>query len=508
VKDIDLFLAKYSDDQPRAENGEWEGGGGGRQSAQSSLDRWNNGGRRNAEIMYGKDHPKIAAHERKLKDAAAKEKARSSKSYDNRSNAMGLNLFVPITKIDVARREVWGRLAHEVPDRSGEIFDYAGSKPYFKAWSEGFAKATDGKSLGNMRAMHGKTAAGKFIAVNFNDAEKAIDVGGKVVDDAEWAKVEEGVYTGFSIGGSYVGEKIAEKIDGKDYKRYIADPAEGSLVDSPCIPTAKFFDVVKADGVVEKKAFKVADTEYKIEGTEEQIEQFAKDMATNGLTMADVLDMIAKAADAKKKKGEKPGDKADDKEPDDDADDTAKVMVAFARAGTLAKTLADPELLLVDLMKLADAELSDDERKGLKTPEAVKSAIIAKAGRFTAAHADKMQAIHDHSASMGATCGADKAAKPDDLAKSADVAALQKSVDELKEKVKKYESQPVPHVMLRAVTKQVAGDPATTTATKLADIPLYPELTKADHVYNGDGSVDYVTSYAQKRYKLAAAAAA
>jgi anti-sigma factor RsiW len=108
---------------------------------------------------------------------------------------------------------------------------------------------------------------------------------------------------------------------------------------------------------------------------------------------------------------------------------------------------------------------------------------------------------------MGADCSAGKAAKADDLAKSADVAALQKAVDELKEKVKKYESQPVPHVMLRAVTKQVAGDPATKAAT-LADIPMYPELTKADHVYNGDGSVDYVTSYAQKRLKLAAAAAA
>lgn len=169
-------------------------------------------------------------------------------------NAM--NLFVPITKVDVARREVWGRLVQEVPDKSGEIFDYESSKPYFKAWSDEFSKATDGKSLGNLRAMHGKVAAGKFIQMDFNDDAKAVDVGSKVVDDNEWEKVLEGVYTGYSIGGSYVGEKVAEKIDGKDVKRYTAKPVEGSLVDSPCIPTAKFFDIIKADGTTLQKAFK------------------------------------------------------------------------------------------------------------------------------------------------------------------------------------------------------------------------------------------------------------
>jgi hypothetical protein len=45
-------------------------------------------------------------------------------------------------------------------------------------------------------------AAGKVIAYQPDDAAKAIDIGTKIVDDAEWEKVEEGVYTGFSIGGS------------------------------------------------------------------------------------------------------------------------------------------------------------------------------------------------------------------------------------------------------------------------------------------------------------------
>ena len=167
---------------------------------------------------------------------------------------MAFKLFAQITKVDVAKREVWGRATQEVVDKAGEIFDYDSSVPFFKAWSAGFEKDTDGKSLGNIRAMHGKVTAGKCISIEFNDAEKAIDIGTKIVDNNEWEKVEEGCYTGFSIGGSYV-KKWSDPVN-KDAIRFTADPAEISIVDSPCVPTAKFFDVVKADGVMEKVAFK------------------------------------------------------------------------------------------------------------------------------------------------------------------------------------------------------------------------------------------------------------
>ena len=162
-----------------------------------------------------------------------------------------MNVFAQITKVDVAKREVWGRAAQEVPDHSSEILDYETSKPYFEAWSSDVAKSTDGKSLGNVRSMHSNVAAGKVISMTFDDAQKAIDVGVKVVDDNEWEKVLEGVHSGFSIGGKYV-----KKWQDGDLTRYTADPNEVSLVDRPCIPTATFFDVVKADGVIEKVAFK------------------------------------------------------------------------------------------------------------------------------------------------------------------------------------------------------------------------------------------------------------
>ena len=163
-------------------------------------------------------------------------------------------IFFRITKIDEAKHEVWGRASQEVVDKAKEIFDYETSVPYFKAWSEGFAKETDGKSLGNIRAMHGKSCAGKVIHLDCNDAEKAIDIGTKIVNDNEWKMVDEGCYTGFSVGGAYV--KCWDDPTMPGIKRYTADPAEISLVDSPCVPTAKFFDVLKADGAIEQRVFK------------------------------------------------------------------------------------------------------------------------------------------------------------------------------------------------------------------------------------------------------------
>ncbi|HLI13484.1 MAG TPA: hypothetical protein VKY65_17975 [Alphaproteobacteria bacterium] len=164
-----------------------------------------------------------------------------------------MQLFLPITKVDAAKRLVYGTLAEEVPDRAGEIFDYASSKPNFARWSAEIAKASDGRSLGNLRAMHGKVAAGKLAALEFDDDGRRIEAVAKVVDAAEWAKVLEGVYTGFSIGGKYV-RRWKDEAD-PALTRYTADPAEVSLVDNPCIPTATF-TMIKLDGSEERRFFK------------------------------------------------------------------------------------------------------------------------------------------------------------------------------------------------------------------------------------------------------------
>jgi len=160
-----------------------------------------------------------------------------------------MSLFIPLRKVDAAQRLVYGRI-DETPDHSGEVFDYRSSKRYFQSWSQDMAKTTGGKSYGNVRAMHGSIAAGKIEAISFDDKAKRIELAARIVDDAEWQKVEQGVYTGFSPGGRYV-----KRWKDGQYTRYTAQPTEISIVDLPCIPSASF-TMIKVGGVEEEVAFR------------------------------------------------------------------------------------------------------------------------------------------------------------------------------------------------------------------------------------------------------------
>src|ERR1700722_19830244 len=104
-----------------------------------------------------------------------------------------LNLFIPITKVDQARRLVYGVLTEEVPDKSGEIIDYETTKAAYQKWSGEAEGRSQGKSKGSLRAMHSNIAAGKFTDITFDDDNKRIEGVAKVIDDDEWQKVVEGV---------------------------------------------------------------------------------------------------------------------------------------------------------------------------------------------------------------------------------------------------------------------------------------------------------------------------
>ena len=161
-----------------------------------------------------------------------------------------LNKFAQLTKVDTTKRQVWGVATNEAPDNDGQVMDYASSKPHFEEWSSEIHKATNGKSKGNLRAMHQPIAAGKVIDIQFDDINKSIYIGAEVVDDNEWKKVQKGVYTGFSIGGKY-GRVWNDGL----LERYEALPHEISLADLPCNPDATF-EVIKAGGVSQIQKFK------------------------------------------------------------------------------------------------------------------------------------------------------------------------------------------------------------------------------------------------------------
>jgi hypothetical protein len=165
-------------------------------------------------------------------------------------------VFVPLTKVDEEQRLVYGRITQEMLDKSGEVMDYETSKPYFEKWSADIEAASGGLSKGNVRVMHGLTAAGKLTELEFDDTDKAIDVCAKIVDDQEWAKVQEGVYTGFSVGGKYAKRWTAVNDNGEKVKKFTADPNEVSIVDNPCVPNA-CFSMFKADGTEVAVAFQV-----------------------------------------------------------------------------------------------------------------------------------------------------------------------------------------------------------------------------------------------------------
>lgn len=158
-----------------------------------------------------------------------------------------MSYFLPLYKADAERRLVFARAAMEEPDKSREIMDYATARPQFEAWSKQYSDATLGKSLGNIRAMHNpRHLAGKVQDIIYDDAGKAVDVCIKVLDPVDWTKVEEGGYTGLSIGGGYV-KKWADSGD-PTLTRYTPRIAEISLVDSPCIPSARIMELQKSEG--------------------------------------------------------------------------------------------------------------------------------------------------------------------------------------------------------------------------------------------------------------------
>lgn len=264
-----------------------------------------------------------------------------------------LNLFIPITKVDEAKRLAYGIATAELPDQSGEVCDYETTKPYYKEWSAQFEKASGGKSLGNVRAMHGNVAAGKVTQIVFNDSMKQIEVCTKIIDDAEWKKVAEGVYTGFSQGGSYV--KTWK--DG-DYIKYTAKPSEISLVDNPCLLAATF-TLIRANGATEMRKFqtkeetmkkKLAQVWQAADGTtfEKKEDAVKKNIDLEAAAIADPGKAAAKEIDELLTKAEGKGDAEDkdggadtggEKDPkkDDDKNDPANALVTKKATGKIKK---------------------------------------------------------------------------------------------------------------------------------------------------------------------------
>ncbi len=320
-----------------------------------------------------------------------------------------LRMFIPITKVDAAQRLVYGLATAEAEDRAGEICDYASTRPLYEKWSEEIAKSTGGKSLGNLRAMHGPVAAGKVTRINFNDTDKQIEICAKVIDDAEWAKVAEGVYTGFSQGGAYARRWTDE--DG--LTRYTADPSEISLVDLPCLPQAHF-EMIKADGTRELRRFGKG-----LDG-----------VARLACIIQELNDLQVAAASEESVEQDASG------VPD-------KLRDLVTRTSAILCAMATEETSELGQMQNPSAEarpmaMSAPPGAHMRQPAMTLSKIGA---RNSEADQSRVQTMHDTAVELGADCTAQKSMSGP-LEKRFD--ALTTTLADVLERVKQIEAQPLP----------------------------------------------------------------
>lgn len=104
----------------------------------------------------------------------------------------------------------------------------------------------DYMKFANIREMHQNSAVGKAreASVVTKGDKTGLYLGAKIVDDGAWAKVMEGVYLGFSVGG-----KKLEKRGNVVTKIHLS---EISVVDRPANPDCTFDTVAKRHPLVER----------------------------------------------------------------------------------------------------------------------------------------------------------------------------------------------------------------------------------------------------------------
>lgn len=141
-----------------------------------------------------------------------------------------MRFYGTLTKIDTEERTVAGYASTEAVDAQGEIVTKAAIE----------AALDDYLEFPTIRQMHQLDAVGKTIAATVDD--RGLYVEAKIVDDAAWTKVTEGIFRGFSIGGKVLARDPKDK---KTITKIRLD--EISLVDRPSNAEAKF-DIWKAAG--------------------------------------------------------------------------------------------------------------------------------------------------------------------------------------------------------------------------------------------------------------------
>jgi hypothetical protein len=345
-----------------------------------------------------------------------------------------------ITKIDQEQRLVEGFASSERIDSQDDIVDSEAMKAALPAYME----------YANLREMHHgpedqieTTAAGTVIKAEVIEGEIEVDgvtyknplhIIAKVVDDAAWEKVKEGVYKGFSIGGKIV-KAIRETIDGKSIRRIVKLLLyEISLVDRPANEDARIL-LWKVHNMSDiEKAAGDADLSKPIAGIQaaRNAAELAGDLdASNLLTQAIAL-LLQANGDATAEEGS----------PEEEATESTDEAVA---EGDVAAAAKDDEGAVLAAAQSSFSKAGRTLNRG--NMDAMKATIkslltmLATAGDETAAKALQLY-------TPAPQPGVDKAASADDLSKAMAVAlepifkAITDSLSEVAKDVESLKRQP------------------------------------------------------------------
>jgi hypothetical protein len=174
-----------------------------------------------------------------------------SKAYWNTSGN-NISFRMPISKVDVEKRIVSGWATTDSVDKQGDIVTAEASSKAFESFR------------GNVREQHTPLAVGKvtdFRQDKYYNPEEEKFYNGVYVDvyvskgaEDTWHKIQEGVLTGFSIGGNIL-DSETEKVEGydkpvrvvKDYELF-----ELSLVDNPANPNSNIVSIQKINSGEDK----------------------------------------------------------------------------------------------------------------------------------------------------------------------------------------------------------------------------------------------------------------
>lgn len=353
--------------------------------------------------------------------------------------------FCEISRIDEDKRiiECYGTRG-DVKDTFGTIIDLTSAA----------ACMADYMDFPALRSMHNPVAAGSTISYEVDD--KGVLITAKVVDDAEWNKVKEGVYRGLSVGGKQdytvrAGKNIG-RIKSENWKEddviHLKSITEFSLVDSPSNRGC-------------------GDLVYRISNKEETIMKFSEETDITryaGEEIGDTQSACYALTQIQYLLNKEKGESDEPTGPEQIAALTAAIaaLKTFITSEIQEDTSAEP-VVTSYWAAVADLCRAEDTREDSVTRMAeigfVPVEVERKGAAISKDNLTRIQTIHDHASDMGAVCRCGDVTKADgtddDIHRLAtlesDLTRINGELDTLRadvatkdERIKALESEPVP----------------------------------------------------------------